>query len=113
MKIQNVNDESFKKYGKVLNGYHVAGILKEMEHTPLTKEVVYVPSVEEMEALPDAEEMKNRAFGGLPIQIGYCKRRQQEAECAGISPFFGDQYCGERSCAFAGSGTGYSGGLYI
>ena len=42
MKIQNVNDESFKKYGKVLNGYHVAGILKEMEHTPLTKEVVYV-----------------------------------------------------------------------
>ena len=72
MKIQNVNDESFKKYGKVLNGYHVAGILKEMEHTPLTKEVVYVPSVEEMEALPDAEEMKNRAFGGLPIQIGYC-----------------------------------------
>ena len=33
MKIQNVNDESFKKYGKVLNGYHVAGILKEMEHT--------------------------------------------------------------------------------
>ena len=60
MKIQNVNDESFKKYGKVLNGYHVAGILKEMEHTPLTKEVVYVPSVEEMEALPDAEEMKKK-----------------------------------------------------
>ena len=25
-----------------------------------------------MEALPDAEEMKNRGFGGLPIQIGYC-----------------------------------------
>lgn len=43
-----------------------------MEHTPLTREVVYVPSVEEMEALPDAEEMKNRGFGGLPIQIGYC-----------------------------------------
>ena len=37
-----------------------------------TREVIYVPSVEEMEALPDAEEMKNRGFGGLPIQIGYC-----------------------------------------
>ena len=48
------------------------GILAEMEHTPLTREVIYVPSVEEMEALPDAEEMKNRGFGGLPIQIGYC-----------------------------------------
>lgn len=72
MRIQNVNDESFKKYGKVLTGYPVEGILKEMEHTPLTKDVVYVPSVEEMEVLPDAEEMKNRGFGGLPIQIGYC-----------------------------------------
>ena len=29
MQIQNVNDESFKKYGKVLTGYHVDGILKE------------------------------------------------------------------------------------
>ena len=72
MQIQNINEESFKKYGKILTGYHVDGILAEMEHTPLTREVVYVPSVEEMEALPDAEEMKNRGFGGLPIQIGYC-----------------------------------------
>ena len=72
MQIQNINEKSFKKYGKILTGYHVDGILTEMEHTPLTREVVYVPSVEEMEALPDAEEMKNRGFGGLPIQIGYC-----------------------------------------
>ena len=72
MQIQNINEKSFKKYGKILTGYHVDGILAEMEHTPLTREVVYVPSVEEMEALPDAEEMKNRGFGGLPIQIGYC-----------------------------------------
>ena len=72
MQIQNINEESFKKYGKILTGYHVDGILAEMEHTPLTREVIYVPSVEEMEALPDAEEMKNRGFGGLPIQIGYC-----------------------------------------
>ena len=72
MQIQNINEKSFKKYGKILTGYHVDGILAEMEHTPLTREVIYVPSVEEMEALPDAEEMKNRGFGGLPIQIGYC-----------------------------------------
>ncbi|WP_251389848.1 DUF4867 family protein [Mediterraneibacter agrestimuris] len=72
MQIQNVNDDSFKKYGKVLKGYSVNGILKEMEHTPMTKDVVYVPSVEELEVLADAEEMKNRGFGGIPIQIGYC-----------------------------------------
>lgn len=72
MQIQNVNDETFKKYGKVLTGYSVDGILREMEHTPMTKEVVYVPSVEELELLGDAEEMRDRGFGGIPIQIGYC-----------------------------------------
>lgn len=72
MQIQNVNDHSFKKYGKVLQGYSINGILKEMEHTPMTKDVVYVPSVEELEVLADAEELKNRGFGGIPIQIGYC-----------------------------------------
>ena len=94
MKIQNVNDESFKKYGKVLNGYTCSRYLKEMEHTPLTKEVVYVPSVEEMEALPDAEEMKPCIWRTAdPDRV--LQRGQQEAECAGISPFFGDQYRGE------------------
>ena len=62
MQIQNINEESFKKYGKILTGYHVDGILAEMEHTPLTREVIYVPSVEEMEALPDAEE---RIYGKI------------------------------------------------
>ena len=72
MNIQKVTDHSFGRYGKVLEGYDLAGILKEMEHTPLPKEVIYVPSVEELEALPEAESFKNRAFGGLPIQMGYC-----------------------------------------
>ena len=34
MQIQNINEKSFKKYGKILTGYHVDGILAEMEHTP-------------------------------------------------------------------------------
>lgn len=72
MKIQNVKDDSFKKYGKILTGYSIQNILKKMEHTPLTREVEYVPSVEEIEILPEAEEIKNRGFGGIPIQIGYC-----------------------------------------
>lgn len=72
MDIQKVTDNSFGKYGKVLEGYAMNKILKEMEHTPLPEDVIYVPSVEELEVLPEAEEFKNRAFGGLPIQIGYC-----------------------------------------
>lgn len=72
MKIQNVTEPGFGKYGKVLNGYSIVRIVKEMEHTPLPEEVIYVPSVEEMEVLAEAEALKNGAFGGLPIQIGYC-----------------------------------------
>lgn len=72
MKIQKVTERSFGKYGKVLEGYPVSGLLKEMAHTPLPKDVIYVPSVEAMESLPEAEVFKNCAYGGLPIQIGYC-----------------------------------------
>ena len=33
MKIQNVTDASFRKYGKVLEGYDFSALLKEMKHT--------------------------------------------------------------------------------
>lgn len=72
MNVQKVTDKSFGKYGRVLKGCTCLGILEVMKHTPLPEEVIYVPSVEEMESLPEAVEFKNRAFGGLPIQIGYC-----------------------------------------
>ena len=57
MKIQNVTDASFRKYGKIITEYSFEKILKEMEHTPLPKDVVYVPSVEELEVLPEAAEI--------------------------------------------------------
>lgn len=72
MKIQQVTDPAFRKYGKVVTEVSFEGILKEMEKTPLPNDVVYVPSVKEMEVLPEAEEVCKKCFGGLPIQIGYC-----------------------------------------
>ena len=72
MKIQKVTDPAFRRYGKVLEGYNFGPLLKEMKHTPVPEDVVYVPSAEELEALDVEKELKNRAFGGLPVQIGYC-----------------------------------------
>lgn len=72
MKIQNVAEDSFRKYGKVLKGYDFSGIMKEMKHTPVPADVIYVPSVEEMETLEVSGALQNRAFGGLPIQVGFC-----------------------------------------
>ena len=68
MKIQNVADASFRKYGKVLEGYDFSALLKEMKHTPVPDDVVYVPSVEELEALDVAKELQNKGFGGIPIE---------------------------------------------
>ena len=72
MKIQNVADASFRKYGKVLEGYDFSALIREMKHTPVPEDVIYVPSVEELEALEVEKALTNKAFGGLPIQIGFC-----------------------------------------
>lgn len=72
MEIYSVLDEKFRAYGKVWDDLECTKIIREMEHTPLPEDVIYVPSVEEMEAQKEAEDFKNRVFGGLPIQIGYC-----------------------------------------
>lgn len=73
VKIQNVTDADFAPYGRILKDYPVEALLKSMSHTPLPEgEVMYVASVEELEDLAVADQFRNRAFGGLPIEIGFC-----------------------------------------
>lgn len=66
------NRSGFPQIRKSSGGYNFGPLLKEMKHTPVPEDVVYVPSAEELEALDVEKELKNRAFGGLPVQIGYC-----------------------------------------
>ncbi len=73
MEIQKVTDASFRAYGKVLTGYDFSALMEVMHRMPCpADEVIYVPGEDEMEALPVAKELSERAYGGLPIQIGYC-----------------------------------------
>jgi len=72
LKIQNVADTSFRKYGKVWKGFEFGELLRAMKHTPVPEDVIYVPAAEELEVLRRARELQNRAYGGMPIQIGYC-----------------------------------------
>lgn len=78
MEIKKVTDSAFHAYGRVMTGFDVSAILREMEHTPLPDEVIYEPSDEAMEALPAAKEIEQYGFGGLPIQIGYCNGRNRK-----------------------------------
>jgi hypothetical protein len=70
--IKSVNDKEFKKYAQVLKNYDCIEILEKMESAPLPKDVIYEPSIKELEELSIAKDLRDREFGELPIQIGYC-----------------------------------------
>lgn len=72
MKIYNINDASFKKYGKILKNYKFDELLNLMENSDCGENVVYYPSVEKLENTNDMKILQNEVYGGMPIQIGYC-----------------------------------------
>ena len=72
MKIKNVTDPEFRRYGRIVDGYDFTEMIKVMEQTPLPEEVIYVPSDNKLEKTEPAIDLKRRMFGELPIQIGYC-----------------------------------------
>ena len=73
MKIQNVHDAAFRKYGKIIDTVDCTALIAEMAKTPAPEnDVIYVPSVAELEALPVFANLRDRVYGGMPIQIGYC-----------------------------------------
>ncbi|MFP3154823.1 DUF4867 family protein [Lachnospiraceae bacterium ZAX-1] len=78
MTTYQVTDERFKKYGRIIRDIDCTELMKEMKQTPVPKDVVYVPSVGELEALPVFEELKAKAYGELPIQIGYCNGHNKQ-----------------------------------
>jgi len=73
MKIQNVTDDSFRKYGRVVKNIDFSGLVQVLnEKTPTPDDVVYEPSVAALEELPVFAELQSKTYGELPIQIGYC-----------------------------------------
>jgi hypothetical protein len=73
MGILNVTDDKFKVYGKIWSDIDVEDLLTEMAHTNTPKDsVVYVPLDDELQSTKSMPEFRDRVFGGLPIQVGYC-----------------------------------------
>lgn len=77
MEIKKVTDDSFSAYGKILKGYDFSELLEAMKSTPCPEDVVYVPGLAALESVSAAEQLRKRAYGGLPIQIGYCNGHNQ------------------------------------
>jgi hypothetical protein len=73
MKIQNVTSRAFRAYGRVIKGYYLRSLAEAMENTECPKKsVVYYPSVPELEKLKIFQQFSEEAYGGMPIQIGFC-----------------------------------------
>ena len=73
MKIQNVTDAAFSKYGKIVTNVDFAPLVEAINaSTPLPDDVAYEPSVEVLEATSVFEELRVKTYGEMPIQIGYC-----------------------------------------
>ena len=72
MKINSIEDTSFKKYGKILRNYKFDELLKLMENTECDENVIYNPSIDKLENTEDMKILQNEVYGGMPIQIGYC-----------------------------------------
>ncbi len=82
MKIYSVTDAEFKPYGKVLGGYDTAAFVEALEEkTPLPDGVDYVMSEAALEYTSLFGALQNNAYGGMPIQVGYCNGHNTKLNC--------------------------------
>ncbi len=82
MKIYSIYDPEFVPYGKLLPGYDTHALLKTLDEvTPLPDGVEYIPSQPELEDLPIAGQLSANAYGGMPIQLGWCSGHNTKLNC--------------------------------
>ena len=81
MKIYAVTDPAFKPYGRVVEGYPVAGLLDALAATPLPEGVSYVPQLDALHQAPDGDAVGTALFGGMPFELGYCNGHNTRLNC--------------------------------
>lgn len=74
VRINSIEDEEFKTYGRVVKGYDFSEMIKVMENeTEIPDEGnIYVPSVKALESCNGFKNVRDVLYGGMEIQIGYC-----------------------------------------
>ena len=80
--IYSVTDAEFLPYGKVLEGYETAGLVEAMRQIALPDQgTAYKPGIASLESEPVLEELRDRAYGGMPVQLGMCWGRNTKLNC--------------------------------
>ncbi len=82
MKFYSVTDPEFKPYGKVLESYDTAELCEAMNAIALPEEgTAYKPGIDSLEACTVFVDFRDRAYGGMPIQLGMCWGRNTRLNC--------------------------------
>ena len=82
MEIYSVFDVEFRPYGKVLTGYDTSDLIETMKTISLPNGGTdYKASIDLLQALPIYKELQNRAYGGMPMELGMCWGRNTKLNC--------------------------------
>ena len=82
MHIYSVFDPEFKPYGKVLTGYDTAALRSAMAAIPLPEAgTAYEPGIPALEVSDVFPALRDRAYGGMPIQLGMCWGHNRKLNC--------------------------------
>lgn len=73
-KIKSIEEDCFKKYGKVIENYDFDGLINYLnENTEIPSQGnLYIAHDEEMTKYVDMELISSNIYGGMDIQVGYC-----------------------------------------
>ena len=82
MNYYSVYDSEFAPYGKVLEGYDTAELLEAMNKIELPETgTSYRPGIESLEVCSIFGEFRDRAYGGMPVQLGMCWGHNTKLNC--------------------------------
>lgn len=72
MKVKQVTDTSFRKYGKILTGIDFSEIYNVLEKMDYPEDVEYAASFGPLEEPEFRQKLSNTLYGELSVEIGYC-----------------------------------------
>ena len=81
MKIYSIYDAEFKPYGQVLEGYDTKELQEAMMKIDLPEGTAYEPGIDSLEACAIFKPLSDRAYGGMPIQLGMCWGHNTRLNC--------------------------------
>ena len=82
MHIYSVTDPEFKPYGKVLEGYDTTELMAAMEKIALPESgTAYEPGIASLEECRIFKCFQDRAYGGMPVQLGMCWGHNTKLNC--------------------------------